>query len=289
MLIVKDETRKELDIWLGASWTNSVYNNLIRRRLDGTCDWILSRYTFLDWISPDFPSGTAKILWINGPAGHGKTILCARLVQYLSTILESPLAYHFCSSDSESRRDPLTIMRSWISQVITCNRDAFEFACGRWEAKDGSSASQTDIVELFKTIVQYIPNCTFVVDRLDECAWAEEKWKSNNDDSLVGFFESIKQAVAHTTTRILILSRDEPEIRYGLPTALDSDGNQGLKEYKISPDDVRSDAMSFSRSIIEKKLANKTETLKHELSQRMVDRCEGMFLWVKMLEEHLRS
>ena len=204
-------------------------------------------------------------------------------------MLKSPLAYYFCSSDSESRRDPLTIMRSWISQVISYNRDAFELACGRWETKDGRNASQTDIVELFKTIVQHTPNCTFVVDGLDECAWAEEKWKTNNDDSPTSFFESVKQAVAHTTTRILILSRDEPEIRYGFRAILAGDSNQGLNEYQIRPDDVRSDAMLFSRSIVDKKLTNKSETVKHELSQRMVDRSEGMFLWVKMLEEHLRS
>jgi ankyrin repeat protein len=173
--------------------------------------------------------------------------------------------------------------------VISCNRDAFELACGRWETKDGRNASQTDITDLFKTIVQHIPNCTFVVDGLDECAWAEEKWKSNDDDSPIGFFESIKQAVAHTTTRILILSRDEPEIRYGFRIFLTGDSNQDLNEYQIRPDDVRSDAMLYSRSIVDKKLANKSETLKHELSERMVDRSGGMFLWVKMLEEHLRS
>ena len=142
-----------MDVWLGASWTNDVYDDFIQRRLDGTCDWILSRQAFLDWISPDFPSGTAKILWINGPAGHGKTILCARVVQYLSTMLESPLAYYFCSSESETRRDPLTIIRSWVSQIISGNRDAFELAYSKWETKDGRNASQTDIVDLFKTIV----------------------------------------------------------------------------------------------------------------------------------------
>ncbi|KAH6676757.1 hypothetical protein B0J14DRAFT_360351 [Halenospora varia] len=283
------ETRKELDIWLGASWANDVYDNFIRRRLEGTCDWILSRQAFLDWISPDFPSGTAKILWINGPAGHGKTILCAMVVQYLSSTLQSPLAYYFCSSDSESRRDPLAIIRSWISQVISCNQDAFELACGRWETKAGGNASQTDIVDLFKTIVQHTPNCTFVVDGLDECAWAEEKWKSNDENSPTGFFESIKTAVMHTTTRILILSRDEPEIRYGFRAVLASNSNHGLKEYQIRPNDVQSDAMLLSWSIIKQKLANKSETVKHELAQRIVDRSKGMFLWVKMLEEHLRS
>jgi nicotinamide riboside kinase len=189
---------------------------LNRRRLDGTCDWILSRQAFIDWISPDFPSRTAKILWINGPAGHGKTILCARVVQYLSMMLEAPLVYYFCSSDSESRRDPLNIIRSWVSQIISGNRDAFGLACGKWEAKDGCSASQTDIVDLFKTITQYLPNCTFVADGLDECTWAEDS---------TSFFESIRHAVANINTRILILSRDELEIRYGFRAVWTGDNN----------------------------------------------------------------
>jgi hypothetical protein len=62
-----------------------------------------------------------------------------------------------------------------MSQVILSNRDTFELACDRWEAKDRHNASQTDIVKLFKIIVQHISSCTFVVDGLDKCAWAEEK------------------------------------------------------------------------------------------------------------------
>ncbi|KAH8592643.1 prion-inhibition and propagation-domain-containing protein, partial [Bisporella sp. PMI_857] len=285
---IEHERRKELGNWLAASWTDNDYCNLIQRKLDGTCGWILSRSEFSNWLSPDFPSSAAKILWINGPAGYGKTILCASVVHYLTTTLESPLAYYFCSSDSEIRRDSSSIMRSWISQVISFNRDAFEIACGKWEAKDGINASQIDIFELLKSIVQHVPNCTFIVDGLDECAWAEENWRSNGN-SPVSFFESLKHAAAETKTRILILSRDEPEIRYGFRAVLSSDGHLDLAEYKICLDDVRSDTMLFSRSVVDKKLGNKSETLKHELAQQMVDRCEGMFLWVKMLEKDLRS
>jgi ankyrin repeat protein len=164
--------------------------------------------------------------------------------------------------------------------MISGNRDVFELACGKWETKEGRSASQTDIIDLFQTIVQQMPNCTFVVDGLDECAWQEDP---------TSFFKSIRQAVANTNTRILILSRDEPEIRSGFRAIWTSDNNEGLNEYQIRSEDVRPDTILFSRSEVNKKLANKSETLKNELSQRMADRCEGMFLWVRMLEEQLRS
>ena len=288
-LMIKDDMRKELELWLGASWTNDVYDNFIQKRLDGTCDWILHRAAFLDWMGPDFPSGASKILWINGPAGHGKTILCARVVQYLSTMPEYPLAYYFCSSESEARRDSSSIMRSWVSQIISSNRGAFELACSKWETNDRRTASQADIIDLLRIIIQHIPSCTFVVDGLDECAWATGNCESSIEQSPKEFFESISSAVANIATRILILSRDEPEIRHSLRTIMAGQSGQDFAEYQIRPADVRPDTTLFSRSIIDNKLANKRETLKTELSQRMANRCDGMFLWVKMLEDQLRS
>jgi ankyrin repeat protein len=289
LLTSKVEAKKEIDDWLGAIWTNDLYDNFVRRRLDGTCDWIMDRAVFLEWASSDFLSNTPKMLWINGPAGYGKTIICARLIQYLSTTLESPLAYYFFSSDSESRGDPFVIIRSWISQVVACNQNAFELAYERWQTKEGHMASLTDVIDLFRLMVQSIPNCTFVVDGLDECVWKRDNWKTKDDDSRMGFLTALKYTIAQTTSRIMIISRDEVDIRSGIHATAASDLNQTLYEYSISPDDVQSDVKLFTKCIVDKKLANKSESLRDDLSRRMVERCNGMFLWVKMQVDNLRG
>ncbi len=46
-----------------------------------------------------------KILWVNGPPGYGKTILCAKVVQQFSTGSNNPVAYFFFSSDLEAGRN----------------------------------------------------------------------------------------------------------------------------------------------------------------------------------------
>ncbi|KAM5342882.1 hypothetical protein ACJ41O_013848 [Fusarium nematophilum] len=78
-----------------------------------------------NWLNQEFPAG-AKLLWINGPAGFGKTILCAHVVEHLSSTLETPVAYFFFSSDLESREDPFVAVRSWVSQVVSQHEGAFE-------------------------------------------------------------------------------------------------------------------------------------------------------------------
>jgi hypothetical protein len=181
------------------------------------------------------------------------------------------------------------VVKSWVSQVIRQDQQAFQIACDKWEEQDSRRATRTDILEIFRSIVRHIAHCTFIVDGLDECIWAEEGLKTRDCDSVMDFFAAIQQATTHTETRIIVFSRDEPHIRHGYNHVLTNSKSLSSVELKISPKDVHLDATIFSRSIINKKLANKDEELKDELSQRMVDRCDGMFLWMKMLEDNLRG
>ncbi|KFY82736.1 hypothetical protein V500_10357, partial [Pseudogymnoascus sp. VKM F-4518 (FW-2643)] len=280
------EIKNEIENWLGATWTNGLYDSFTRSRLDGTCDWILSSPSFLEWVSSEFPSDSAKMLWVNGPAGYGKTTICARVVEHLSTMLKHPLAYYFFSADFESGGDPFVIIRSWIVQLVACNRTAFEIAHEKLQTKDGHIASRTAIMNLFKLIVGSIPHCTFVLDGLDECAWLEGNPKVTDEDGRTGFLTSLNDIIAKTATRIMVVSRDEADIRSGIYSIRP---NQTVYEHTISPADVQSDVSLFSKSIVNKKLKNKDEMVRNDLSQRIVDRSNGMFLWVKMQEDNLRG
>ncbi|RYP26210.1 hypothetical protein DL768_011775 [Monosporascus sp. mg162] len=286
---IENDARKELEIWLGAFWNNDVYDNFVRRRLNGTCKWILNRTAFLGWVSPEFPTATAKMLWINGPAGYGKTVLCASLVEHLSTILEAGVAFYFFSSESESRGDPFAIIRSWVCQLISRDRNAFELACARWDTKSGPTATRSEVLELFKAFLNTAASYTFIVDGLDECVRPTESCKSNYDESVYGVLKTIGQATAYSNTRILIVSRPDADIRSGFYSISETDPDIKLYEYKMSPDDVQSDALQFSRSIVDRKLAKKDDKLRDDLAHRIADRCEGMFLWVKVLENQLRG
>ena len=285
LLTVAAETRKGLHAWLLGRYTaNELYDNAVQTRLDGTCDWILTRPSFLDWASPDFPLGSAKVLWINGPAGFGKTVLCARIVEHLSSVLEKPAAHFFFSSDFESRRDPFVAIRSWISQLI-CRPDVFELVCERWEAQHGQVATRADIGRIFREVVHAFPGCTFIMDGLDECAGCGEGRDSDNTSSVSSFLRMVQQAVAGTTTRIMITSRDEPEIRQCIVRRADIT----TFEYKISPEDVQHDTVLYSRSLVDSRLHNKDESVRGEISQKLATRCQGQFLWLRLQQAELRS
>ncbi len=211
MLTVAGELRKELDSWIRASQTQDLYDRSIRRRLDGTCEWILESPAFTNWISPEFAPESAKTLWINGPAGYGKTVLCAKIVAHLSKTSSSPVASFFMSSDSESRRDPFSVARAWLSQAISCNPEAFGIVREKWEESTSSVATRAEIIETFHAVVSQVHNCIFIVDGLDECTWATGA--SGTLESPDEFFAAVQQSVLATRSRVLIVSRGEPEIR----------------------------------------------------------------------------
>ncbi|ORY56379.1 ankyrin-1, partial [Pseudomassariella vexata] len=223
------------------------------------------------------------VLWINGPAGFGKTILCARIVEHISADIGTPVAHFFFSSDFESRSDPYIAIRSWISQVMS-HPKAYEVVCDECDAQDGQSATRAHLVQMFRNIVCAMPECTFVLDGLDECTWVRDDQKFDSD-AVTQFLKALRQAVADTHTRILIVSRDEAEIRQGLI----SNRSDDVFEYKVSTEDVHSDAVSYSRSIVNEKLFKKLETIKRDIAQRMVNRCSGQFLWLKLQEDSLDS
>ncbi|CAG8138928.1 unnamed protein product [Penicillium salamii] len=279
--MIEAETKRDVKQWLmGRHSPNELFADFTEKRLDGTCEWILTKGSFVDWSSSDFPAAAAKLLWINGPAGFGKSTLCARLIKHLTDTIKEPIAHFFFSSDFETRADPFVAIRSWISQ-ISHHPMAFELIRERWATQCSQTATRADIIELLQAISQAIQGCTFALDGLDECTW---RW--GEDDSVAALLKTIKKATKGTATRILIVSRNEPEIRHGIISPC---RGTLVFEHRISLEDVSSDIQLYSMRIVENRLPRKTEATKSTISQKMANGCNGQFLWLKMQQDSLRS
>jgi hypothetical protein len=55
----------------------------------------------------------------------------------------------------------------------------------------------------------------------------------------------------------------------------------------VTKDDVRDDIDSFTQRVVNQRLPNKPEVLRHDLAAQMANKCEGMFLWVTWQKEDL--
>jgi hypothetical protein len=141
--------QRDVFSWLGKAPPNDKYEDSLGKRVDTTCSWIFDRSTFKSWLSPE-DTRKPSLLWINGPAGFGKTVLCAHIAQYLSGALHTPVAHFFFTSDHESREDPFSALRSWQCQVAAKSNNAFECICRAWENDSSEKASRKALVDLLR-------------------------------------------------------------------------------------------------------------------------------------------
>jgi hypothetical protein len=96
------------------------------------------------------------------------------------------------------------------------------------------------------------------------------------------FLVELKRAGEQTETRILVVSRDEVDIRSELAPSESLDGalppeTGTTAELRITTDDVRNDITLSTRSVANKHLPNKPEELRHDLAAQLADKCQGMF------------
>ena len=283
----KEQAQIEINDWLDMTifdQRHSVhqhYDKQLSSRLDGTCEWIFHTPEYITWASEDFPQEAVKFLWICGRAGYGKTVLCAKLIEYLKANHKSPVVFFFSSPRAASSGDLSFIIRSWIAQLTLVDSDAFELVRGYIEHSGGKRALDTDIWRVFDCILTGKRAITLLLDGFDEY--------SRVGDNRTEFLRKLKQSTAGKATRILISSREEIDIKAELSPETNQAPGQILLEHKIAKKDIREDVKLYSRSVVDKKLPKKDEILREKLANQLAERCDGMFLWIKMQQEQLRG
>ncbi|OCK97256.1 uncharacterized protein K441DRAFT_502695, partial [Cenococcum geophilum 1.58] len=91
--------RAEIRGWLAPTFTEDARKEALCLRHRSTCDWVLGLPKFGMWADCD--GKTSKILWIHGPAGFGKTVLCSRIIDHMESESSSygRVLFFFCSGE----------------------------------------------------------------------------------------------------------------------------------------------------------------------------------------------
>ncbi|KAI1047936.1 hypothetical protein LB505_013246, partial [Fusarium chuoi] len=243
---------------------NDVFSDSNDKRVEETCEWILRRDEFLEWQKP---SSSSKLLWVKGPAGFGKTVLCSRIVQELERTAQEPVAYFFLSSRYDGRDDPFLAIRAWLAMMIQHSPASRDIVAKTRLSEHEPLASQSIILRAFREVIEGVPSCILVLDGLDECTGMS----TADTKSVPHFLQELRIAITNSTAKLLLSSRFDAIIQQSL-----SDFT-GYSEYTITPDDVRPDLMAYSSELVKAKLPNKDELTRASIAQKMTDRSEGQF------------
>ena len=101
--------------------------------------------------------------------------------------------------------------------------------------------------------------------------------------------QRLKENSEDLLCRILITSRNEPDIRSQLSAFGPHQKNCDLYEHEVLIADTVSDVVSFSQSLVKTALHNKSNADQDEIAKQLAEKCEGMFLWVELQGGQLRG
>ncbi|KAI2631825.1 hypothetical protein GGR54DRAFT_581138 [Hypoxylon sp. NC1633] len=291
-----DGHRARIREWLAPTFTEDAYKEALRLRHDSTCDWVLDLDAFREWAAQT--EKTSKVFWLNGPAGFGKTVLCARIIHYLQGETSSfghPL-FFFCSSEDYLREHPFSILKSFIGQLLAKDDMAVEFAMKEGQLQqminDGGTASEADqdyLWCLFRELITQASRCTLVIDGYDECvdvSTTTSKYQTLNCRPY--FIKKLLRAVDGTGTRVLLLSRKQTDIEGAVKEPYGDAESLQVIEYHITKENTTGDLSLFSEALFARKLTMNAEK-RSGVAVKAVEKSEGMFLWIALLNKRLRG
>ena len=296
----EDIRREQLLQWIDAIFTDHEYERALVARVQGTCEWILERAEIQEWMTLTSDSSAASILWIFGYPGFGKTILAAWLTEYLRHTKHEELSYFFCYFGDENLRQPLNILRSWISQLIKTNDKALEIVRETYTGKYPKAfdlgnlkrATELDLWLLFKRLNVGLVGLIFMIDGFDECVKDEMDPRNHTLlDARERFLKALEESIEHTNARILIISRESADLRNRYRRALHSrkPSSPSWLAYRITREDTQNDIGLYTRAIVNDVLHKRTNDLKNDIVVRLVEKCDGMFLYLRRIQPRLKS
>lgn len=285
-----DALREDVLKWVGATSSQADFLAAQHARVSDTCEWILQREELRDWLDVSPSRKIPKVLWIHGKPGAGKTIISAKLAEHLQDTSVSPFAYFFCFYGNGLKRSYLNIIKSWISQLAKDNDKALDVAAEFYREKESQNITQMELWQTFSRINATIDSCFFLVDGFDECD--DEKADYHNHsllDSRASFLLNLNDSLRGTNARVLIMSRPDFDLRDQLQSnsLLTPDSQVLWKAFGISLKHTSQDVRAFAQRIMDLKLRKCSAELRDELANKATEKAQGMFLWIKLLQNRL--
>ncbi|KAN0072061.1 hypothetical protein V8E54_009790 [Elaphomyces granulatus] len=251
-----------------------------KERTPDTCTWLLSQKEYETW----FEGEASGLLRIEGGPGTGKTVLAAFLVDELeSATRKTPdmaFAYFFCDNKDENRKSAMSILRSFISQLLR-QTGLFQHVEDDFKQKNDFLANFDALWRIITSILRDSRSgkVFLLIDALDEC---DEGSRKGLLRALKTLFKSSDIAMKFKL-KIVLTCRREDDIQAKL--------NQCSTFLAVDQGKANADLTRFisnkSKEISEEK--SWPDNLQKYVQDVLVKKAGGTFLWASLVLEELEE
>lgn len=243
------------------------YEYFRSRWMPGSCEWILLRSEYHDWLAAN--SGLSRILWLYGVPGCGKSVLSAFLLGQLRDTGYS-CQYFFFRFGDKAKRSVNMMLRSIAYQIaaqLPELRSQLEKLVGdavRLERTESRIIWQKVFISrLFNVRIRQ--PLYWIIDALDECESAQ---------LLLSLFSSISSS--RFPLRIILVGRNTETLSTALQRLETS-----VRIDRLAADQTKDDLELYVNQEIQYMRGN--QYIKTRVTERVCGMAKGNFLWVHLV------
>ena len=258
----------KIRLWLSGVDPSLNYNQALRKRHEGTGNWLIEDDIFRDWKQdPDSDS----IIWLYGIPGCGKTILCSTVVEHVlhvsTTTSDIAVLYFYFDFNDTEKQQHESMMRSLLSQLamhfvdVPLVLETLYSSCMEGGRKPNFEA----LMETFHEMTTAFRATFIILDALDEC---EER------PELLADIEELS-SWNDTNLRILATSRREKEIEDSI-LRLNKDANRICIQSALVNADIRTYVHGQLRTNRRLQRWQKEPNVQLEIEKSLMEKANGM-------------
>ncbi|KAE8314660.1 hypothetical protein BDV41DRAFT_563510 [Aspergillus transmontanensis] len=224
---VNADERDKILKWLSDIQYSHTQNDHQRVRTHKTGDWLLNSDKYREW-----KATPGKFLWLHGPAGSGKSILCSTIIQDIekdcSNDLSSIFSYWYFQFSRDETQNVKNMTRSIIRQLVPEELPGSLVSLWKEHGRQNREPDQDKLSTVLRDVINnYTGDRLFLIfDALDECPDNEVHERDLLFQVLKGLINEHGKKI-----HLLATSRYEENIRCHLEESLKID-----LEYRMNDD-----------------------------------------------------
>ncbi|EXJ75295.1 uncharacterized protein A1O5_01991 [Cladophialophora psammophila CBS 110553] len=260
--------------WLKAPNASINHNSACAKRHPDTGMWFINGPYFTTWLKQD-----GSFLWLNGPAGCGKSVLCATAIQHAFRQKHSGvnvgIAFFYFTFSDNSKQDESAMLRALLLQLSGQLSDGQAILELMRTSIQAATPPTTLLIEHLRNLIPRFHQVYILLDALDESPRYAQR------DQVLNALQMMRKW-SLPMLHLLVTSRDEPDIR----DTLDPAHNQILIMKSAGIDKDISDFIS-SQLDVDPKL-RKWKAHHAQIRNALIERAQGVFRWVGCQFESLK-
>lgn len=166
-LVKSNQESSELHAWLKAPDATIDHNAACLKRHPGTGLWLIEDPNFAKWLVEG-----NSILWVNGFAGSGKSVLCSTAIQSVLSHRRSDarigIAFFYFTFNDESKRDVSAMLRALLLQLSNQLQDGHADLVRLYNSHKPGTPPSPDLLQCLRSLTERFEQVYIMLDALDE-------------------------------------------------------------------------------------------------------------------------